>query len=427
MLLSSNPIATFFYYKQQNIKNMNIKSKSALYCLSIACMILGVKESQAAVVATESASTSGIATSYAGAATGSHDISDSFSNAAVLSDVKSNQVLVGATYIHLDVKANDIVGSSGTSSNTTTTDVGVPAFYIAMPINKKAVFGFAVTSPFGLTTKYDSNWAGRDSALTSKMATVNLNPSIAYSINDKLSVAVGLQAQYMDLKLTNTLTSSPTTVYRVNSSSWGYGFNLGTKYKFSDKITAGIGYRSSIKQKLEGKADYGTLASNFRSELNTPEIVTAGISYKLNEKLELLYDTSWSRWSRVKSFVITADNSLLSGATTFNWRDTFKYSFGANYQHTERLVLRAGVAYETDATTNTNREPRIPGGARTWLSTGFGYKICDNSQIDFAYAHLFYKDTKTNLPTRAAGGIHALSSNNETAIDAVSMSWKYSF
>jgi long-chain fatty acid transport protein len=396
---------------------MNIKSKSALYCLSIACMILGVKESQAAGVATESASTSGIATSYAGATTGSHDISDSFSNAAILSDIKSNQVLLGATYLHLGIKAgNIIVEDSKPSSAKTTTDAGVPAFYLAMPINEKTVFGLGVTSPFGLTTKYNPNWSGSASALTSKMATVNINPSIAYNINDKLSVAVGLQAQYMDLKLTNTVNSA---LYQTKSNSWGYGFNLGAKYKFNDHLAAGIGYRSTIKQKLEGKIKYTTLSSNFHSELNTPEIVTAGVSYKLNEKLELLYDTSWSRWSGVKSFVITADTSDLNGTTKFNWRDSFKYSFGANYQHTERLVLRAGVAYETDATTDIDREPRIPGGDRTWLSTGFGYKLCDNSQIDFAYAHLFYKDTKINLS--------ALKYDSKTAIDAVSVSWKYSF
>ncbi len=421
---------------------MNIKSKSALYCLSIACMILGIKESQAAGVSTDSHSTAGIATSYAGAATGAHDISDSFSNAAVLSDVKSKQVLFSATYLHLDIDSASNSGShlegrvSGPSSVGTSTDAGVPSFFAALPISDKAVFGFAVTAPFGLTTKYDNNWVGRYDAITSKMATINLNPSIAYKVNNKLSVALGLQAQYMDLKLTTFADGDAvggTDLYaRFNGTSWGYGFNLGTKYKFNDRLTAGIGYRSEIKQKLEGKANLSATNRNlpFRSEITTPEMIIAGIAYKINDKLELLYDTSWSRWSRVKTFDITADESPLSSSTKFNWRNTLKYSLGANYQYNNRLVLRTGVAYETDATTNNNRNPKIPGGKRIWTSAGFGYKMCDRSQIDFSYAHLFYKDTKINLANRATSAgvpIPSFSASNKTSIDAVSLSFKYSF
>lgn len=409
---------------------MNIKSKSALYYLSIACAMLGVKQSQAAGYATDSNSTAGIATSYAGSAAGSHDISDSFANAANLSDVKSNQLLVGATYLHLGIDTKNNSGPSGPSSTSTTTNAAIPALYIATPMTDDTVFGLAVTSPFGLTTKYDSNWVGRNDGLTSKMATVNINPSIAYAVNNQLSVAVGLQAQYMSLRLTDAILSD--YLYQIKGSGWGYGFNLGAKYRFNDQLTFGVGYRSTIKNKLDGSVSstlpsYST--SHMKSEVNTPESISAGLSYKLNEKLELLYDTTWTRWSRMKNFVVTASTNptYLSSTTDFNWRDSFKYSLGANYQYSDHLITRVGVAYETDATTSKDRGPRVPGGDRIWTSVGFGYKFCNDSQVDFAYAHLFYKNTKIDLPSRQDGLLPAFKSTNTSSIDAVSISWKYNF
>jgi len=63
----------------------------------------------AAGFATNSESASGLANSYAGQATGVHDISDSYTNPAILSDIKSKQFVISATYITFDVDDDKIM------------------------------------------------------------------------------------------------------------------------------------------------------------------------------------------------------------------------------------------------------------------------------------------------------------------------------
>jgi long-chain fatty acid transport protein len=421
---------------------MSISSKSFLCYLSFILLFCASNQAKAKPAATSdlqqitapannSYSTAGIATSYAGSATGAHDISDSFSNAAILSDIKSNQILVGATYLHLGIysKDNQLINDpvkylliENPSTIHSATNNILPSIFVAAPVNDKIVFGLAVTSPFGITTKYNPNWIGAFEAMTTKIRTTNINPSIAYKIDDPLSVAFGLQAQYINLRLTNSTSShSGGDVYQVNSSGWDYGFNLGTKYKFNDKLAFGIGYHSKIKHRLSAKAEtpnYDT-AYNFKSEITTPEIITAGTSYQLNEKIQLLSDINWYRWSKTQGFTIN-DTHYFRSTPQYHLKDSFKYSLGINYQHNQKLVLRGGLSYETDPTTIHNRNPRTSGGDKIAIGSGFGYKTSDASQLDLAYSRLFYKNSDIGLT-------HFNSSDNDGSLDIISISWKYSF
>jgi long-chain fatty acid transport protein len=389
-------------------------TKSVFRYLTIALLLIAKKEAIAAGYSTHSESTSGIATSYAGTAAGAHDISDSFANPANLSNIRSKQVLLSATLLHLNIDTKNNSGFSGSASTKTKIDALVPAFFAALPVNKKINLGLSVTAPFGLTTKYDQNWPGRYHALTTKMQTTNINPFISYQLNNKLSVGAGLQAQYMRLRLTNAMFIGSDIGVETDGNSWGYGYNLGAKYKFNKKLAFGLGYRSEIKHKLQGKVKVGSIVdSNFDATIITPESVDTGLSYQANDKLALLADVSWTRWSRMKYV------DILTTHLDFNWRDSFKYSLGANYQVNHKWLARAGAAYETDSTTDGYRNPKIPGGDRIWTSVGTSYKICNNSAIDFAYLHLFYKKAKVNLTS--------FSSEQHTAVDAFSIAYKYSF
>ena len=60
----------------------------------------------------------------------------------------------------------------------------------------------SITSPYGLETDYDSDWVGRYQALNSDLTTVDINPSLAYKVNDWLSVSGGVSLQYMHAELT---------------------------------------------------------------------------------------------------------------------------------------------------------------------------------------------------------------------------------
>ena len=63
--------------------------------------------------------------------------------------------------------------------------------------------GLGLNAPFGLATEYDRDWVGRYHAVESDVKTLNINPSIAYKVDDHLSVGAGVSAQYIDATLSS--------------------------------------------------------------------------------------------------------------------------------------------------------------------------------------------------------------------------------
>ena len=60
-----------------------------------------------------------------------------------------------------------------------------------------------VGAPFGLKTEYESNWMGRFLGIKSELTTVNVNPSVAFKVNDNISLGAGVNWQRVDATLTN--------------------------------------------------------------------------------------------------------------------------------------------------------------------------------------------------------------------------------
>ena len=68
--------------------------------------------------------------------------------------------------------------------------------------------GLSVNSPFGLSVNFPISWAGAQYAAgSSYLKTYNATPSIAYRINDLISIGVGVQIQYAKADLSYCVTA----------------------------------------------------------------------------------------------------------------------------------------------------------------------------------------------------------------------------
>ena len=414
-----------------------MKLNKKLFLSSLAFLFISSNQSIAAGYSTGLYSTSGMGNSYAGSVTGVHDISDMFFNPSILSNIKNNEFIISASHLDLDFDVDGASGSFAGGSNATGKEIQdagiddqVPALYLATPINDKTTFGLSITSPFGLSTKYDKGWVGRYRAIESSIATFNINPSLSYKINDKLSVGAGLQAQYYKAALTKAVyTGGADAIGKVHGSDWGYGYNLGANYKINDQLKFGIGYRSKIDYKITGTSRVADLSlySDINAKTTTPESLTAGTSFKLNEAVELAYDVTWTRWSRLKSLIINAtQNSSLNDRADFNWHDSFLHSVGANFSVNNQWLVRTGVAYEKDAVTNANRELRAPNSDKVWTSIGFNYKIGKNLSVDGTYLHQFIRTGTVNL-TDSSSTVNSVSGKYKSKVDVFSIALKKQF
>ena len=79
-----------------------------------------------------------------------------------------------------------------------------------------------------------------------------------------------------------------------------------------------------------------------------------------------------------------------------NFKNTWRYSAGVNYNPNERVVLRAGVAFDQSPVNDTDRSARLPDNDRTWLALGMRYKYTSAINFDIAGAYLWVKDPSIN-------------------------------
>ena len=283
----------------------------------------------------------------------------------------------------------------------------VPNMYFKTDINENLDFGIGVNAPFGLKTEYDKNWLGRFQGIKSELKTININPALAFKVNDQLSVGFGVSAMYIKAELTNAVNfgafGEGSAI--VEGDDWGLGFNLGAIYQATQDTRFGIAYRSKVEQHLEGDVKFkrpaglpapfvaATANGDVKADVSLPGNLSISAFSRLNDTWDLMADVTWTRWSQFGRLAVYRESGALLTQTEENWDNTMRYSVGANYHYSDAVMLRAGLAYDEEAISDRFRTVRIPGNDRKWLTLGAGWQATPNTKLDVGYAHLFVSDT----------------------------------
>src|SRR6266487_1417356 len=385
--------------------------KAALSLAVAGAFAGGVSQAHAAAFALIEQSASGLGNSYAGAAAAAEDASTIFYNPAGMSLLPGGmQVSAGLALINLSAKFSD----SGSSPSTVPAprplgnnggDAGdlsaVPNLYFAMDVAKDLKFGVGVSAPFGLKTEYDPTWAGRFQAIKSDIKTINVNPSVSYKLDDKISFGFGLNYQQIDAELTREVTpAAPGVTVRVEGKDTSYGFNLGAMFRMTPDTTLGVSYRSSIKYEVEGTVAFsgaiGQPDGNVSLDIKMPDSTSFALKHRINPSWTLLADATRTGWAKIKDLTIVRDTGVQLESTPENFKNTWRVGVGAVYRYDDAWSIKTGLAYDQTPVNDTDRTARLPDQNRMWLSFGGQYKLSKDGTLDFGYAHLFIKDATIN-------------------------------
>lgn len=419
-------------------------------------------------------STTALGNAFAGATAGADDLSYMFFNPAGLTRQSGSQVVVAVSAILPELQIRDARSSTWIGVPIGGSDHGhdvgqdafVPVFYGLLDLQREfgleanVKLGLGLNVPFALQTTYSDGWVGRYYALDSEIQTVNINPAVAWEVVDGVSVAVGLQVQYMDARLTNAVDfgsigqafrvpfAIPTQqdgVAKVSGDDVGYGFNLGALYEPWAGTRIGVAYRSAIHQSLHGDADFrldsagvGRLLATrglfqdggANADVTTPEMVSFGAYHELSAEWAMMGEVAWTRWSRFHDLTINFDNPAQPSSVTENaWKDTWFVALGATWKPDDTWALRVGTAFDQDPNSSGRRTPRIPTDDRYWLSFGVGYRPLPNMSFDFGYTHLFLNDTSINLSADQPGNQFRgnLSGQADGSADILSLQLRWAF
>jgi len=395
-------------------------------------------------------SASGMGNAFAGAAATAEDASTIFFNPAGLTKLQGSQGAIAAHIIDLSVKFNNSgasappagIASLGSDGGDAGDIAVVPNIYLSMPINDRIVVGLGVNAPFGLKTEYDADWVGRFQGIKTDLMAVNVNPTIAYKVNDMVSVGAGINYQKIDAELTNKVSGAafgaPGTEFnaRLKADDDAWGWNAGVLFDVSPSTRIGASYRSKIKYQLEGDvtitdptgAVVGAASGAATADLTVPDMFSISLVQKLNDKIDLLADVTFTRWGEIQQIqILNPANGATRDTLVLNFDDTYRYSVGLNYRCSERFTGKVGVALDQSPVNDTNRTVRLPDNDRKWISVGGSYRPGTSSKIDFGYSHLFVSNTPIDQTRGNAAGFGRVAGNYDASIDVLSIQYTHSF
>lgn len=423
--------------------------------------VAGTATASGFAIGTQNAS--GLGNAYAGQAASAEDASAVFYNPAGMTALPGRQMVGAINLLKPSIKFNNSGSTSPTSPlpsppgialGSNGGDAGgwaaVPAGYLSWEVMPSQLWlGIGVSSPFGLTTDWDSGWIGRFHAQKSELLTININPSIAWKINQMFSVGGGINAQYIDAELTRQVAYGAITLgrvlgnnpagcgvgvgallggcgtegqFKVKVDDWSWGWNLGAMVNFSPDTRLGISYRSTIKHKIEGDATFSNVPNyaalgaagaplvaalangNVTADLKVPDMLSVGVAHGFG-RWQVLADYTWTGWDSVQTVAVNRTSGAASGSTIANldlqFKNSYRVGLGVNYRLNDQWKLRVGTAYDKTPVQDQFRSPALPDESRIWAAIGAQWQFSKQGALDFGYAHEFIDDASSNLPSQA--------------------------
>jgi long-chain fatty acid transport protein len=359
------------------------------------------------------------------------DPSAIYFNPAGLTQLKGNNVMVGVTYVRLNggeftgtTPVDNVFASKSETQNSL--DLFIPnAYYTKTTSDGYFSYGVGIFAPFGLGQEYNNNHTSifRNQVTKIDLQTVVVNPTIAFKINEYLSVGVGIDYMYGKATLEQTpwspvLDSIPAyAAYNGNlfdlqlkgtGDAWGYNFGL--LLKPTENLKIGANYRSPFTLDIKdgdvtisnvnpgaptSAAANGTKGS---TTLNLPATFALGVSYTMG-KVTLNADADWTFWSSYKSLPLDF-SALPDSNAAKNWKDVCAVRLGAEYRVTAPLALRAGFVYDPTPVPASTMGPELPDALKIDYMIGAGYKI-GAWTIDVAGMYVDKKDRTVNNQNNA--------------------------
>lgn len=335
-------------------------------------------------------------------------------------------------------------------------------FYAGFKIYDNLAAGISVTTPYGSGLNWGKDWAGAHLVQDISLKSFNFQPTIAYKPFEKLSIGAGLMIMTGDVTISRAffpiggIPNLPNDVALASASlsgksKIGVGFNIGAQYDITDQITVGVSYRSKVKMKVnEGTAELSFASDaikklleatgkvppldqgTFNASMPMPSNLNFGVSYKPTEKITLAAELQFVGWAAYDSLNIKFTENVLGGydiKAEKNYRNTFIYRVGAEFQTTDRLDLRVGAYYDETPIRSYLYNPETPGMNKLGLTFGFTFRPVKNLSIDgaFTYTHGFERSGSYQYVNPLTGRNENFSGDYKVSAFTPTLGLRYNF
>ncbi len=373
-----------------------------------------------------------------------HGAESGLSNSALITSVEGTEIAFGGTIFMPDIKTT-ITGFSpmippagGNFTDpqfTSDADMNlIPSVSIAHKIDENWYIGVGMWGTAGLGVDFSNATGGgfNNFNMVTNLQLLQFGVPIAYKTGG-LSLAVTPIVQYGNLDINYNLAPMGGPVVGAGlAQDFGFGYNLGITYDFSEDgvagLTLGAIYKSSIEMDYKHQLTTaltpflgaGEPLSNLLPDgdtLEQPAEMGIGLGYVMGQHT-FAFDYKRIKWSDAK------------GYQSFGWEDSDVYAFG--YQFTQdNWALRAGYN-RADSAVVEGQDPRLnffnllgfPATQEQHYTMGGSYAFSDMFSVDLAYVYA-PKNTETfDISALFGPGSNVSNAHNENSL-SIQLAYKF--
>ena len=405
---------------RQNRENI-VSHSIILFFLGILLMIPGV--CRAGGIYLNEFGTPSMGVAGAGANAVASDASTSFHNAAGMTRIKGNELMGTAGLLNATVKFDpdaDTPISGGDGG-----DAGGPApilggFYVHS-LNDRWKLGANFISISGAMLDYDSDWTGRYLNTDVKLLTMTFYPSIAYRVNNWLSLGGGPQIMYAELELkTKAPPPNGNGEVKIDGNDVAFGFGLAALFEVSERTRFGVVYQSEIEPEFDGdvKLSPPGIEAGTDTKITLARFIKVSGYHELNDRWALLGTVGWEDWSAFKDVNISTGRG--SQKIPRNWDDTWKFAGGVHFRPVDKWLLQLGFAYDTSPVDSKDCTPDMPIDRQIRYATGVQYQWSDQLSVGGQFVYADYG--KAKIDNDLLKGDYK---RNDILFFAVNANWKF--
>ena len=358
----------------------------------------------------------------AGYAARAQDASTVFTNPAGMTMLDHSQLLAGVQplYTHLNFSPDRGTSTRGTDGGNALVPLPGASFFYVYSLNRRVKFGFAMCDYFGGALEYNLNWVGRYFLQGATILGVSFIPSVAFRINDWLSVGGGVNVMVGFLREkvgVRNLRPGNDGQLKYQDYTAGVGGDIGILLQPDDKTRIGVTYLTPVDLNFSAVPHLrgvgpavvtllsrrGLTGSSVDLGITVPQEVMVSFYREMTDRIALLGNVNWQNWSQFGLVGIGINSANPHNLTTdLNYQDTFGIALGAQYKVSPELLFSGGFAYDSSMVTEGNRTVSAPVGAQYRYGAGAQYRWNEHLTTGFAY-ELMWEGKMSLQQSRSTG------------------------
>ncbi|MBI2924077.1 MAG: outer membrane protein transport protein [Verrucomicrobia bacterium] len=296
-------------------------------------------------------------------------------NPAGITQLEGAQAQIGFHVISVNSHFDGL--AAGVEEDTKFEIQPVPQFYYTLsPKGRAFSFGLGMYAPFGLGLEWPEDASFRNLAREGRLQYLTVSPIVAWQVHPKLSIAAGPTVNYSQAMLRRGIGVAPGDEFRFRGNGHDFGAKAGLLWQPCEQWSVGVSYFSPTTINYRGRSSAKPLVpgkNGTSAELDFPQFVMAGISFRPNPDWNIEVAVDWTDWD-------TLDTVMFKGTAfgdvpfAMNWESSYLAHLGVSRYLRGGYWVAAGYFFSQNSTSDRDFNPIVPDTDLHVGSLGFGHR-----------------------------------------------------